>query len=103
MRKNTARPVINLKMLNQFVPFLHFKMEGLAQLKHLIQEGDWMCKPGPEKYMLQYPFGSKLEEVRKVSVEGELVERVHLSVFWTRSSTMSVYKVIHSLEKTTSE
>ena len=38
------RPVINLKMLNQFTSFLHFKMEGLSQLKHIIQEGDWMCK-----------------------------------------------------------
>ena len=38
------RPVINLKMLNQFIPFLHFKMEDLSQLKHIIQEGDWMCK-----------------------------------------------------------
>ena len=38
------RPVINLRMLNQFIPFLHFKMEGLSQLKHIIQEGDWMCK-----------------------------------------------------------
>ena len=38
------RPVINLKMLNQFIPFLHFKMEGLSQLKRIIQEGDWMCK-----------------------------------------------------------
>ena len=37
-------PVINLKMLNQFIPFLHFKLEGLSQLKHIIQEGDWMCK-----------------------------------------------------------
>ena len=34
------RPVINLKMLNQFIHFLHFKMEGLSQLKNLIQEGD---------------------------------------------------------------
>ena len=38
------RPVINLRMLNQFISFLHFKMEGLSQLKHIIQEGDWMCK-----------------------------------------------------------
>ena len=38
------RPVINLKMMNQFIPFLHFKMQDLSQLKHIIQEGDWMCK-----------------------------------------------------------
>ena len=35
-------PVINLKMLSQFIPFLHFKMEGLSQLKHIIQKEDWM-------------------------------------------------------------
>ena len=29
--------VINLKMLNQFIPFLHFKMEGLSPLKHIIR------------------------------------------------------------------
>ena len=36
--------MINLKMLNQLIPFLHFKMKGLSQLKHIIQEGDWTCK-----------------------------------------------------------
>ena len=34
------RPVINLKMLNQFIPFLHFKMESFSQLKHITQKGD---------------------------------------------------------------
>ena len=37
-------PVINLKMLNQFITFLHFKMEGLFRLNHIIQGEDWMCK-----------------------------------------------------------
>ena len=37
-------PVINLKMLIQFALFLHVRMEGLSQLKFLVQEGDWMCK-----------------------------------------------------------
>ena len=34
------RPVINLEMLNQFIPFLHFKMESFSQLKHITQKGD---------------------------------------------------------------
>ena len=38
------RPVINLKMLNQFILFLYFRIEGLSQLKHIIQEGDWKYK-----------------------------------------------------------
>ena len=35
-------PAINPKMLNQFIPFHHFEMEFLSQLKHFIQEGYWM-------------------------------------------------------------
>ena len=41
------RSVINLKVLNRYIPFLHFKMEGPSQSKHLIhgkQERRLMCK-----------------------------------------------------------
>ena len=40
------RPVINLKQLNSFVHYQHFKVEALHFLKHLIQKGDWMIKIG---------------------------------------------------------
>ena len=32
------RPAINLKLLNSFIVYQHFKMEGLDLLKHLIQK-----------------------------------------------------------------
>ena len=38
------RPVINLKKLNQNIPYIHFKMEGLSLLKELLQKGDFLCK-----------------------------------------------------------
>ena len=38
------RPVINLKHLNTFVPYNHFKMEGLQNLIYLLQEGGYVCK-----------------------------------------------------------
>ena len=38
------RPVINLKSLNHYIPYQHFKMEGLHFLKDLLQKGDYMCK-----------------------------------------------------------
>jgi len=38
------RPIINLKALNQFVQKQHFKMEGIHNLKHLLQPGDWLGK-----------------------------------------------------------
>ena len=38
------RPVINLKSLNQYIPYEHFKMESLSLLKDILQPGDFMCK-----------------------------------------------------------
>ena len=38
------RPVINLRHLNQYVEYEHFKMEGIHMLKDLIQKGDFMVK-----------------------------------------------------------
>ena len=38
------RPIINLKNLNQFIPYLHFKMEGPKQLKDLLRQNNLMVK-----------------------------------------------------------
>ena len=38
------RPVINLKALNRFVQKHHFKMEGIHNLKDLLQPLDWLGK-----------------------------------------------------------
>ena len=50
------------------------------------------AQTGPEGCILPCPIGSKLEEVCKVSVEGDPL-RVHVSVFWTRPSAKGIYKV----------
>ena len=86
------RPVINLEMLNQFIPFLHFKIEGLSQLKHIIQEGYWMCKLDLKDAYFSVPLD---RNSRKISVEGDS-PRVHVPVFWTRPSNKGVYKVIEN-------
>ena len=36
--------MINLKNLNQFLAFHHFKMESFQTAKNLIKEEDWMIK-----------------------------------------------------------
>lgn len=38
------RPIFNLKTLNPFVVYNHFKMEGFQVVKNLIQRRDWLCK-----------------------------------------------------------
>ena len=37
------RPVINLRRLNEFVKYFHFKMETIETVKSLIQQGDFLC------------------------------------------------------------
>ena len=51
---------------------------------------------GPEGCILQCPIRSKLEKVRKVSVEWDSL-RVHVPVFWTRPSTKGIYKAIEAI------
>ena len=43
-REGGNRPVVNLRYLNQFILYQHFKMEGLFCLREILQEGDYMCK-----------------------------------------------------------
>uniref|UniRef100_H3B4D0 ribonuclease H n=1 Tax=Latimeria chalumnae TaxID=7897 RepID=H3B4D0_LATCH len=38
------RPFINLRSLNKFIVFQHFKMEGLHLLRDTLQSGDWMVR-----------------------------------------------------------
>ena len=38
------RPIVNLKGLNSFVCYEHFKMERLDSVKFLLKKGDWLVK-----------------------------------------------------------
>ena len=38
------RPVVNLKPLNQYITYEHFKMEGIHMLRDLLKLGDWLVK-----------------------------------------------------------
>ena len=38
------RPVINLKFLNSFIPYQHFKTKGMHLIEDLLQEHDFLIK-----------------------------------------------------------
>ncbi len=42
--KGKFRPIFNLKNLNLFVSYEHFKMEGIENLKYLIRNNDYLVK-----------------------------------------------------------
>ena len=37
-------PCINLKPLNNFIPYKHFKMEGLHCLKYFLEKNCFLCE-----------------------------------------------------------
>ena len=50
------RPVFNLKGLNQFLHWEHFKMENVQMIRDLIQEEDWMVKMDLKDSYLALPI-----------------------------------------------
>ena len=46
------RVVISLKQLNGYIPYCHFKMEGVQNLKYMLQKGDYMCKLDLRQFFL---------------------------------------------------
>ncbi|KAM8939450.1 LOW QUALITY PROTEIN: uncharacterized protein RCH25_053096 [Pelodytes ibericus] len=51
-----TRPVINLRPLNAFVAYQHFKMEGIHCLRDLLLLGDWMVKMDLQDAYLTVPI-----------------------------------------------
>ena len=86
------RPVINLKNLNSFIPYQHFKMEGLHLMKGLLLEKDYMCKIDLRDAYFTIP---KVQEIPQVQMGGNTV-RVSLPSLWTRLSTSDIYKINES-------
>ena len=50
------RPVVNLKPLNQFLPYEHFQMEGIHMVRDLLRKGDFMVKMVSKMHISQSPF-----------------------------------------------
>ena len=43
-KSGQMQPVINLRPLNQFLRYQHFKMEGIHVVKDLLRQGDWLTR-----------------------------------------------------------
>ena len=72
------RPVINLKQLNAFIPYQHFKMEGLHLLKEMMQEKDYMCKIDLKDAYFCLPLHPKHRKYVRFQWEGRIYEFLSL-------------------------
>ncbi|XP_070550151.1 uncharacterized protein [Ptychodera flava] len=92
-KDGSYRPVINLKLLNQFIPYKHFKMEGLHMLKDLLREGD---SGTPYLFLLQHlGFGinwekSYLVPTQEIEFLGFLINSVTMRMFLPESKILQI-------------
>ena len=73
-RDGGNQPVVNLRYLNQFIPYQHFKMEGLLCLRKLLQEGDYMCKLDMKDPYFSVPLHQSSRNYVWFSMSGNLCE-----------------------------
>jgi hypothetical protein len=68
------RPIINLKSLNQFIVYRHFKVENLVSIRQLIVKGDWMTKLDLKDSYSTVPVHRDFHEFLQFVWEGEVFQ-----------------------------
>ena len=68
------RPVINLKHLNQFIPYQHFQMEGFHCLRNILKKGDYMCKLDLKDAYFSVPLNPASRKFVRFLWSGKLYE-----------------------------
>ena len=86
------RSVINLKDLNWFIPYGHFKMEGSYCLQYVLQKGDYISKIYL-KDILQRTSTQRFTKIITVSLGRKLV-RVPVPMLWFGTSSQNIHKII---------
>ena len=68
------RPVINLKFLNSFIPYQHFRMAGMHLIKDLLQEDNFLIKIALKDAYFDIPLDKSSRRYIRFQWEGNLYE-----------------------------
>ena len=68
------RPVINLRPLNSFIPYEHFKMESIHMLKDLLRKDDYLVKVDLKDAYLTVPIWEKHQKYLRFLWRDSLLE-----------------------------
>ena len=68
------RPVVNLKPLNQYLVYKHFKMEGTHMLRDLLRKGDFLVKIDRKVAYLTVPIWKDHQKFLRFAWKNSLLE-----------------------------
>ena len=68
------RPVKNLKNVNKFIPYEHFKMEGLHCMKFILEQDDLLGKTDIREKYFSVPFKKNSQKFARFQCSGNLYE-----------------------------
>ena len=83
--------VKNLKDLNQFIPYKHFKMEGLQ--KYVLQKWDYMCKTDLKDAYFSVPLHKDWRNLVRF-LWGRKLVWVSVPMLWFGTSSHNIHKII---------
>ena len=90
-KRDGNRPIINLKHLNNSIPYQRFKMEGLNFLQNMLQKKNYICKLNQKRRLFLVFSKKRNKEICTVSLGSDTL-RVPLSLFWSKSSYSNIYQ-----------
>ena len=93
------RPVINLKDLNRFIPYKHFKMEGLHCLKYMLQKGDYICKIDLKDAYFSVPLHKDSRKLVRFPWFGASSQNIHKIIKSSNLSFETSYDKGHNLSR----
>ena len=68
------RPVINFKNLNEFIPYKHFKMEGLHCVKFFLEQDELLCKIDLKEAYFSVPLNKNSQRFVRFQRSDKLYE-----------------------------
>ena len=86
------RPVINLKSLNEFIPTIHFKMEGMHAVKDLLRQNDWLTKVDLKLGCILYDSDPGSGQAKTLLPRSASPVSVHLSTIWPFMRSLGLYQ-----------
>ena len=68
------RPIVNLKPLNKFIKYEHFKMENLDSARFILRKGDWMVKLDLKDAYLTIPVHPSHQKFLRFAWKGRVFQ-----------------------------